>query len=303
MSSLESPFTHDCPSFSASALRYDVAVVSEEPISSQMLYALPHNSPLRKSKFLAEQLHCLASTALINNHTADAFCQLLPSPQGSCVVLPVNWLVGSGVSNAAQVLLDVGHPPGKERCIDLTDSKPDEFTLRTPAMVELARHTVSQDLHELLGNSYDPEYRRLLAVTGKCIVCMCYNGAMHFRLFIVSVLDQHADMCVWDPLDITASASPDKQVIAAHLVMQRLLPSHVVSLVQATSMRLLQNHKVFAVEQTDSYQCGPFCIRALLALLNKSELCLGENSLRNIRIWMAACIAEGAMSWSPCDGP
>ena len=297
MASPDSPFSQHFPLFSATALRYPAAIVREEPISSEMLHSLPLSSPLRKSKFLAEQSHSLASTALLNNHTLDAFCQLLPSTRGSCVVLPVNWLVGSGVSNAAKVMLGLGGASGEERHIVLIDNKPDAFTLRTPAMVELAKHTVSQDLHELLGCSYDPKHRRLLVVTRDCIVCLCYNGDIHFRLFIVSVDDLYANMCVWDPLNIAACISPDAQVIAAHRVMQRLLPNHVVSLVKATSMSLLHHHKVFAIEQTDSYQCGPFCIRALVALLNSSELHLGEHSLRNICIWMAACLAEGAISW------
>ena len=103
-------------------------------------------------------------------------------------------------------------------------------------------------------------------------------------------------LCVWDPLDVGACKITDNQVRDAQSVLRVLLPRYAVKVVKATSLPLLNSSKVFSTRQVDIYQCGVFSIRALTQLVYNPEFDLGAQSLRNVRIWVAACLVQREIS-------
>ncbi|DBA87688.1 TPA: hypothetical protein ACH3X1_004695 [Trebouxia sp. C0004] len=154
---------------------------------------------------------------------------------------------------------------------------------------------LSRELHSRLGKRYDPISMQLSVSAEDRVVCLCFDGVNRYRLFVVAVHASLAQLCVWDPLDLQARKASDSQAAFALSVMQKLLPKHKVQAGKPTSMRVLNASHIFATEQTDGYQCGPIAVRALVHLLFQTEFDFGERSLNNVRIWMAACIAEGKL--------
>lgn len=296
MSPSESPFKNTQPSFHSSVLEFAHAIVCERPITQAILDLLP----FRLSGGETLVLETLGQTKWLDTKVLDAFVKLMPSRQNSCIILPTNWLtgwsLGSSFEHSARIMLGLDEMERNKVCVNMCS--PDEHI--TECVIDNAadewKATFSKSFHAAMGACYDPIGKQLLVSHGDCIVCLCFNGTNHFRLMLAQVCQQTVSVCVWDPLDVEAIKVKDEQVCNAEAVLQALLPKHVVKVVSAKSMCLLNSSEVFSSRQLDGYQCGAFCIRALTKLVYKPEVDLGEQSLRNIRIWMAACLAQRNIS-------
>ena len=292
----ESPFSRNHPSLLGSALAYAVAVVNGKPISHAMIDALPHGSSLQKNRnYEDSSITCLARTKWLNNDTLKLFVKLLPSNSSCCIVLPVNWVVGEKCVNPAEVLLSIGQaPPDSDLVVDLCDMAPDQVLPRSLAK---RIEDQSRDFQQCMGHCFDSERKCLNVQDGQSIACLCFDEVNHFRLMVVAVGAAHADLCFWDPLDILAAKAPDAQVRTAQVVMQKLLPERKVQIVRATSLKVLQLLEPFQAGQQDGYQCGPFSVRALSQLVYGKDMCfsLDQDSLRRVRVWMAASLAQGKL--------
>ncbi len=107
MAPSQSPFTHQLPSFSASALEFAVALVSGKDISHVLVHALPVDSLVRKKGY-TDDLRSLAKREWFSTGLIGMFMHLLPTSHDSCVVLPVNYLVGESGSAPASVMFGIG---------------------------------------------------------------------------------------------------------------------------------------------------------------------------------------------------
>ncbi len=295
MAPSQSPFRHQLPSFSASALEFAFALVSGKDISHVLIDALPVDSLVRKKGY-TDDLRRLAKKEWFSTGLINLFMHLLPTSHDSCVVLPVNYLVGESGSAPACVMFGIGLVHNDSLGVDLLDDHGDphnNYTYKVP--LARVRAVLSQHLHSLMGERYDPDRMQLSVSSRDHVVCMCFDRVNHYRLFVVAVHANLAQLCVWDPLDLEARNPSDYQAALALSVMQKLLPAHKVEVVRPTSMCVLNASQVFATAQTDGYQCGPIAVRALVHLLFQTDFALGERALNNVRIWMAACIAEGKL--------
>ena len=239
----------------------------------------------------------LGQTKWLDTAVLASFVKLMPSSQNSCIVLPTNWLTGWSLESyeySAKVMLGLGKMKRKHGVVDLIGDHVIEH--ETDNAEEECTTIFSKDFHAYMGARYDPLSKRLLVSHGDCIACVCFDGTSHFRVMVAEICAPTVFLCVWDPLDVDAKRIIDEQVQDARAVLQAILPEYVVKVVGAKSLRLLGSSEVFNTRQLDGFQCGAFSICALVQLVYNADFVLGKQSLRNIRIWMAACLAQGQIS-------
>lgn len=275
MSPDDTPFLRLQPSMSASALDFACNLVDNGHIPAGVKDKLPCNTCVG-AKVLEKELLTLSGVEWVGNIVLDRIIRLLPADHNGCVILPLDFLVMHRTSVA------LGLEAGKDVFHDPVD----------PPSIEKQRADHVKYLQLAMRSRFDSDNMQIKVKTGDSMVCLCFDGAKHYRLFAVSVLASEVHVCVWDPLDIPALNPPDQQVERAVKVLTSLLPQHAVKLTEAPSMPLLESI-LFSEKQTDTFSCGIIGMRALVHVVYRHRFATGAGCMRKMRIWLAACLAEG----------
>ena len=292
-----SPFSQICPVVSASAMRVADAIVGGKRVTLEMTKALPQDSLVfgvcQTRGFVSQKkarnfevdigVLTLKDKDWVSNFPIDAFTLLLPLDR-PCFSLPTNWLVGSHINWQAGIMLGLQPPGGFPATADLVSNDESiKWKDLNPVPIEATAATLSEGLHGRLLDRYDRESMQLRVANKHRVVCICHNGKGHYRLFVISIREAHADFCIWDPLALDDFSLPQcEQAQRGLQVLQKVLPHHQVRL--ASIKALTKEFRVLTIPQRDGHECAVYAIKAMIGLVCGVRFSEQDGCLRSMRV-------------------